>query len=49
MVGVIRLDNKVIGEEELCFIIAEADVNRNGNVELAKRLIDIAKGVGVFA
>jgi len=31
----IKIGNKLIGEEEPCFIIAEAGVNHNGSVELA--------------
>ena len=42
----VRISNKLIGEGEQCFIIAEAGVNHNGDIELAKRLIDIAKDAG---
>ncbi len=45
----IRIGNKLMGEEEQCFIIAEAGVNHNGDVELAKKLIDVAKEAGVDA
>ena len=31
------------------FIIAEAGVNHNGSLELAKKLIDVAKDAGVDA
>ncbi len=41
--------NKSIGEREPCFIIAEAGVNHNGNIELAKKLIDVAKDADVDA
>ena len=41
--------NKLIGEKEPCFIIAEAGVNHNGNIELAKKLVDIAKEADVDA
>lgn len=46
---VIRVANKVIGEGYPCFIVAEAGVNHNGSVKLAKRLIDSAKKVGADA
>jgi len=45
----IKIEDKLIGEEEHCFIIAEAGVNHNGNVELAKKLIDTAKDAGADA
>ena len=45
----VKVSNKLIGEEEPCFIIAEAGVNHNGDVNLAKKLIDIAKDAGVDA
>ena len=34
-------------EKKKCFIIAEAGVNHNGNIELAYKLIDAAKKAGV--
>jgi len=43
----VKINDKLIGEEEPCFIIAEAGVNHNGSVELAKKLIDAAKDAGV--
>ena len=39
----IKIRNKVIGENQPVFIIAEAGVNHNGDFELAKKLIDAAK------
>ena len=45
----IKIGNKLIGEEEPCFIVAEAGVNHNGSVELAKKLIDAAKDAGADA
>ncbi|MBN2483034.1 MAG: N-acetylneuraminate synthase [Candidatus Omnitrophica bacterium] len=45
----IRIGNKVIGEGKPCFIIAEAGVNHNGKIRLAKRLIDAAKTAGADA
>ena len=38
-----KIANKNIGWNDPCFIIAEAGVNHNGSVELAYKLIDIAK------
>ena len=45
----LKIGDKLIGEEEPCFIIAEAGVNHNGSVELAKKLIDAAKDAGADA
>jgi len=45
----IKTINKSIGEKEPCFIIAEAGVNHNGDIELAKKLVNIAKEAGVDA
>lgn len=39
----IKIKNKIIGEGRFCFIIAEAGVNHNGRLDLAKKLIDVAK------
>ena len=38
----IKIGNRLIGEGEPCFIIAEAGSNHNGKLEQAKQLIDIA-------
>lgn len=45
----IKIENKLIGKGSSCFIIAEAGVNHNGNVNLAKKLIDKAKEAGADA
>ena len=45
----IRIDKKLIGEGEPCFIIAEAGSNHDGKLEQAKQLIDIAAATGVDA
>lgn len=45
----IKIANKTIGEGKPCFIIAEAGVNHNGDVNLAKKLIEVAKSAGVDA
>lgn len=45
----VKIADKVIGENEPCFVIAEAGVNHNGDIELAKKLVDIAKEAGADA
>ncbi|MDP2318082.1 MAG: N-acetylneuraminate synthase [Acidobacteriota bacterium] len=43
------IDGRVVGEGEPCFVIAEAGVNHNGQLHLAKQLIDAAAGAGADA
>ena len=42
-------DGRIIGEGEPCFIIAEAGVNHDGDVDKAKRMIDVAVNAGADA
>ena len=45
----IEIGNKLVGDEEPIFIVAEIGVNHNGDVRLAKKLIDAAKDAGADA
>ena len=45
----IKIANRVIGEGKPCFIIAEAGVNHNGDVSLARKLVDAAGKAGADA
>jgi len=45
----IRIGNKVIGEEEPTFIIAEAGVNHKGDFGIARRMVEIAADSGADA
>jgi N,N'-diacetyllegionaminate synthase len=45
----IKIGGALLGEGEPCFIVAEAGVNHNGDVNLAKELIDAAKHAGADA
>jgi len=49
MMNRIELDGRTVGEGKSCFIIAEAGVNHNGNIDCAKKLIDTAKWAGADA
>ena len=40
----VKIEDKLVGVEEPVFIVAEAGVNHNGSVKLAKKLIDAAVG-----
>ena len=45
----IKIQNKFISDGEPIFIIAEAGVNHNGKLSLAKKLVDVAKDAGCDA
>lgn len=45
----IQIGKRAIGFESPCFIIAEAGVNHNGNVEMARRLVEVAAQAGADA
>lgn len=47
--GTIVIGNRRVGKEEPCLIIAEAGVNHNGSVELARQLVDVAVDAGCDA
>lgn len=49
MKNVIRIGSRRVGENQPVFIVAEAGVNHNGSVRLAKKLIDAAKNAGADA
>ena len=45
----VSVDHKVIGENSPAFIIAEAGCNHNGDLDLAKSLVDVAVEAGADA
>ena len=45
----IRIGNKLVGDGHPAYIIAEAGINHNGDLDNAKKLIDAAKHAGVDA
>ena len=45
----IRIGTFIVGEGRPVFIIAEAGVNHNGSIALAKKLVDVAKEAGADA
>jgi len=49
MTGSILIGNRPVGEGKPCYIIAEAGVNHNGDVTLAKQLIKAAAAAGADA
>jgi sialic acid synthase SpsE len=47
--GRMNVAGRVIGEGAPVFIVAEAGVNHNGDLELARRLVDAAADVAADA
>lgn len=45
----VTIGNKIIGDGQPCFIIAEIGINHNGSIDLAKKMIDIAVTTGCDA
>ena len=45
----VKIQNKLIGNDYPTFIMAEAGVNHNGSLKLAKKLVDVAVKAGVDA
>ena len=45
----VKIEKKFIGSNEPCFIIAEIGINHNGSIEIAKKMIDVAKTMGCDA
>lgn len=44
-----KIGNKIVGDEQPCFIIAELSANHNGDLEVAKETIRAAKKTGADA
>jgi N-acetylneuraminate synthase len=38
----VRVGNKLVGDDQPCYIVAEIGINHNGDVDIAKRLISVA-------
>lgn len=45
----LKIGKKTVGEKHPVFVIAEAGVNHNGDIKIAKKLIDVAQEVGADA
>ena len=45
----VRIGNTAVGDGHPCFIVAEIGINHNGDVDLARKLIDVAVGAGCNA
>src|SRR5947207_3381162 len=49
MAQVVELNGRATGDGCPTYVIAEIGINHNGNIEIAKRLIDVAKASGCDA
>ena len=49
MTKAVYIGDRAVGEGEPCFIVGEAGVNHNGDVELAKKLVGVAADADVDA
>lgn len=49
MHNTIKIGSRRVGEGQRCFIVAEIGINHNGDLGLAKKLIDVAVGAGCDA
>ena len=45
----LRIGDRLVGDDEPCFVVAEIGINHNGDINLAKKLIDIATFSGCDA
>ena len=45
----IEINGRLVGANNPCFVIAEAGVNHNGDLDMAKRLVDAAYSIGADA
>ncbi|MCY2993458.1 MAG: N-acetylneuraminate synthase family protein [Planctomycetota bacterium] len=45
----VKIGNVLVGDGNPCFVVAEIGINHNGDLELAKRLIDVAAEAGCNA
>jgi N-acetylneuraminate synthase len=45
----VRLGSKLVGAGQPCYVVAEIGINHNGDIDLAKQLINVAVGAGCNA
>jgi N-acetylneuraminate synthase len=45
----IKISGQTIGSSQPCYVVAEIGINHNGDLSLAKRLIDVAVAAGCNA
>src|SRR6202046_2203708 len=45
----VRIGSRLVGDSQPCYVIAEIGINHNGDIDLAKQLINVAVGAGCSA
>lgn len=45
----VKVGDKLVGDDQPCYVVAEIGINHNGNLDLAKRLISVAVAAGCDA
>lgn len=45
----VKIGNRLIGDDQPCYVIAEIGINHNGDIDTAKRLISVALAAGCDA
>lgn len=45
----VKIGNRIVGDGQSCYIVAEIGINHNGDIEIAKKLIDLAYVAGCNA
>ena len=45
----VKIGNKIVGDGQPCFVVGEIGINHNGDIEIAKKLIDVANLAGCQA
>ena len=45
----VKIGNKLVGDGHPCYVIAEIGINHNGDIDVARRLVDIASDSGCDA
>jgi len=45
----IKIGNRLVGDDQPCYVIAEIGINHSGSIDLAKRLISVAVAAGCDA
>lgn len=49
MAATVKIGNRLVGEGQPCFMVAEIGINHNGDMDIAKRLIDASAFTGCDA